>query len=46
MDSKKKHTSSHISNGNHFDSINYAELEVGAVVSHQSYTLESESVKK
>ena len=46
MDSKKPHTSSHIPNGNHFDRINYAELEVGAVVSHQSYTLDRESVKK
>ena len=46
MDSKKPQTSSHIPNGNHFDRINYAELEVGAVVSHKSYTLDRESVKK
>ena len=46
MDSKKPHTSSHIPNDNRSDSINYAELEVGAIVSHQSYTLDRESVKK
>ena len=46
MDSKKPHTSSHIPNANHLDSINYAELEIGTVVSQQKYILDRKSVQK